>query len=162
MEKEEELYEPIKLALHEGFSANAECHLEVTANKISEGLKRFLDDQAVFILGTERRNPDIMGYITITHKTGYQERRLVVVEVKRESLTFDDIYQVKKYAEMFNAHYAFLISPEGFSEARRRFLRNGFLLSYFGYRTIIVMLFVEGKYLERDKFLCNRNPFMLL
>lgn len=159
MLKEKDLYEPVRLALQEKFKTKGICYLEVTANKISEKIKQVLDDQAVFILGTEKIIPDIMGYVTIEHQYGHKEKRLIVAEVKRDLLTFDNVYQVKKYVEMLNAYYTFLVSPQGFSEAHRRFIKNRSLLTCFGYKNIIVMRLIDEKFLEQDKELCYFDPF---
>lgn len=163
MPKEEEIYEPLKNSLQERFSLIGECHLEVTASKISEKIKRLLDDQVVFILENEKKRPDLMGYVSIKSQPASENKRLIVVEVKRKALRLNNIYQTKMYAEMFSAHYAFLISPKGFNEVHRRFLKvRRTLLSYAaGYKNIIVMRLLDDSSLELDKELTLTDPFTL-
>lgn len=159
-EKEKDLYEPVMKALEKDFSVLGDCFFEITATRISNNMKRYLDDMIVLILGTEGKKPDIMGIVKIKHKSGYEEKQLLVVEVKIGSLSFDDLYQLKKYAEMFSAQYAILVSPEGFDQARRIFIKNRQLLTYFGYRSIWPACLVDKEFLEYDKELCYGNPLI--
>ncbi len=161
MPKEEDLYEPIKKTLQEKFSVIGECHLEVTASKIGEEIKQLLDDQAVFILENEKKKPDLMGYVSTVCQSASENKRLIVVEVKSDALRLNNIYQVKLYAEMFPAHYAFLISPRGFNEVHRRFLkvRRSLLSFAAGYRNITVMRLLDDASLELDNELNITDPF---
>ena len=154
--KEKDLYEPIKTILEKTFSKIGENYFEITASSISDHIKKFLDDHEVLILGTENKRPDIMGIVNIQHETGYISKRLIIIEVKSGVLNFDDIYQLKKYAEMFNAYYAILVSPEGLDETRRRFLKYRNLLLYMGYKTIYIAKFYEND-LEYDNQLYYRE-----
>ena len=148
MVNEEELYEPIRKTLEEKFNNIGECYLEVTAQRISDKIRKGLDDHSVFILETEEKKPDIMGFVQVYSQLGYIDTRLIVVEVKNKSLTLRNIYQIKMYAEIFQARYAFLISPQGFSEARRRFLKYRYLLNFEGTRNITIMKFLNGNILK--------------
>ena len=162
LDSEKDLYEPVRQALRQRFAKKGECHLEVTATGISQDIKRLLDDSAVYILETENKKPDLLGYVVVRFESGSESRRLVVAEVKKASLTLDDIYQVKMYAEMFDARHAFLISPAGFKEARRRFLRQRWSVLSIGgtYEHITVMRLLEDGSLELDEELCHSNPFL--
>ncbi len=154
--KEEELYLPVMKLLETMFAEVGECHLEISASGISEGMKKHLDDPAINILQTESKKPDIFGYI-LAEKSYFKRR--IVVEIKKGHLTIDDVYQVKKYAEILDAYYAFLISPKGFKEIYRRFLLQRHApLSISGYQPIIIMRFT-GDTLERDEELCYSDPF---
>ncbi len=156
--KEKDLYEPASKALLQKFSEKGECHLEVTADAIGEQLKQVLDDHAVSILETEKKKPDLLGFLNV--KVGYESKKLIVAEVKSKSLTLENIYQLKMYGEMLGAHFSFLISPKGFSEARRRFLihRYGVLQISTGGKRISVMQLKEDT-LVPDEELCSDNPF---
>ena len=162
LDSEKDLYEPVRQALRQRFAEKGECHLEVTATGISQDIRRLLDDSAVYILEIENKKPDLLGYVVVKSESGFESKRLIVAEVKKASLTLDDIYQVKMYAEMFDARYAFLISPTGFKEARRRFLRHRWgVLSIGGtYERITVMRLLEDGSLELDEELCHSNPFL--
>lgn len=65
------------------------------------------------------------------------------------------------YAEMFLAHYAFLISPRGFNEVHRRFLkaRRPLLSFEAGYRNITVMRLLDDASLELDNEISITDPF---
>ncbi|PWI49518.1 hypothetical protein CEE45_01625 [Candidatus Heimdallarchaeota archaeon B3_Heim] len=159
MIKEEALYEPIKKALEEKFNNIGKCFLEITSKKIEDSIKKILDDHSVFILETEDKKPDLMGYVLVPSESGFIDKRLVVVEVKNKELKIADIYQIKMYAEVFNTRYAFLISPQGFSEARRRFLQHRFLLHFGGVQSITIMQLLEDYSLKRDNILSYIDPF---
>ena len=156
---EKDLYEPTRRTLESMFAPVGECYLEISANGISEEMKQHLDDPAVTILPTESKKPDIFGYILAKISEQSESKRLIVAEVKRGYLSLDDLYQLKKYAEILDAYYAFLVSPLGFNEIRRRFLmkRHG-PLSLPGYRRITVMRFTHNT-LERDGDLSYMDPF---
>ncbi len=159
--KEKDLYEPARKALLQKFSEKGECHLEVTATAIGEQLKLVLDDQAVYILETEKKKPDLLGFLKVKSELGYESKKLIVAEVKSKSLTLEDIYQLKMYSEMLGSHFAYLISPKGFSEARRRFLiyRHSVLQISTGVRQISVLQLTEEDTLVTDEKLCSYRPF---
>ena len=159
--KEEDLYEPTRKALLQKFFEKGECHLEVTAAAIGELLKQVLDDHAVYILETEKKKADLLGFLNVKYESGYESKKLIVAEVKSKSLTLEDIYQLKKYGEMLGAHFSFLISPKGFCEARRRFLihRHGVLQISTGGKQISVMQLTEEDTLVPDEELCSYAPF---
>lgn len=160
MVKEEDLYKPVRKALEEMFSRKGTCKSEVTSQKISDSIKKRLDDYSIFLLETEDKRPDLMGFVHVLSKSGHIDKRLIVVEVKNRGLTLRDIYQVKMYAEIFFARFAFLISPQGFNEARRRLIKNRFLLGYAGgFGSITVMQLLEDNSLKRDEGLCFLDPF---
>jgi len=62
-----------------------------------------------------------------------------VAEVKKR-ITLTSIYQTKRYAEILNAEYALLISPQPLSERKRRFIirRKPAITSYYPNRQIII------------------------
>jgi len=117
---EEELYELIIYALKEKFSQLGECYLENTSRKFSDKLKGHLEDYSLFILNVEKMSPDLTGYLI--KKDTYSEAKYIIVAEVKLKPTLKDIYQTKRYAEILNASYAFLISPNKLSPERRRFL----------------------------------------
>ena len=134
---ESDLYEPIKEALKVAFP---KLYLEVTATKIDDYMKEALDDQALAILLKERKRPDLMGF------TGQIEnRKIAVVEVKDDKLGLDSIYQIKKYAEILGAQYAFLIYTEKLPEELRRFLERKLeVLAYSAGARIILIRYLKN------------------
>jgi len=64
--------------------------------------------------------PDITGFVK---KDSASLREFVVVEVKTTPIKLDDIYQTRKYAELFDARYALLISTSEIPEKITRLSR---------------------------------------
>ena len=63
--------------------------------------------------------PDIVGYVESN-----QGKRIFTAEVKRGSLTVQDIYQAKMYKELFGATFGFLIGTQPVPEELKRLSRN--------------------------------------
>ena len=118
---EEKLYQLIIYALEEEFSQLGECYLENTSRKFSEKLKNQLDDYPLFILSVEKMSPDVTGYVIPKGMGVRKSKDIIVAEIKIKP-TLKDIYQTKRYAEILNASYALLISPNKLSPERRRYL----------------------------------------
>ena len=132
---EGELYEPVRYYLQKQFAQFGECEFEITARKIPEKVKKWLDDPALFI--REKIFPDMMGYFIPNRSkippNGFH-RGLIITEVKIEQPRIRDIIQTKVYAEAFGASFAYLISSEDMIEEIRRFLRQRrSILSYYAH-----------------------------
>lgn len=105
---EKEYYPQIKAKLEELLKIKtSNFHLEITANrKFTEKLKIEIPPQRDIILNfLKKAAPDITGFI-------YDSSDFVVVEFKKKRIELDDIYQTKKYRELFNSKFTFLISSE--------------------------------------------------
>lgn len=125
---EKELYEPIKEYLEKAFRLKfGNCYLEVTANgSFSELIKRGVRNDIIFSFLGKKASPDLTGFI---HTQGNQWfvvwsnsdiQDFITVEIKRERLTLQDVYQAKMYGDLFQAKYALLISTEPIPEEIRR------------------------------------------
>lgn len=161
MRREEQLYEPIKKALHreledyinsEKERASSEffgrVHLEITANgHFSERLKEVLDDDALSIIRVEKFSPDIMGFI---QKNPYIQE-LITVEVKAEKIKIKHISTAKLYADIFRAKYGMLISPKRLPEEIKRFISNRYEIR----GNVIIAQFDE----PTDKFKFNKKLY---
>lgn len=137
--EEKSLYKSVVNVLDRKFRSLGECHFEVTAEgKFSHKLERKLDDYALFIFKEEKYSPDITGFLIKKETYGTPEK-IIVAEVKKR-IRLTSIYQTKRYAELLNAEYALLISPEPLSERKRRFIirRKPAITSYFPNRQIII------------------------
>ena len=158
---ESEIYERVRTALLDRFEPKGECYLWVTANKIPEEVKEFLDTDALMILSAQKRRPDLTGYIIVEKPHPSISKRVIVVEVKDSSPSLEDIYQTKKYADLFSAEYAFLISTERLTTIRWRFLQGHPHMLKFGvaYWNIAVMYLQEDGTLEHDRNLRSGTPF---
>ena len=158
---EKVLYAPIMRTIEKMFSVNGECFIEITADGLNDQVKKILPEKSMYMLLQEKKRPDLMGiakgFVGLT-------KRQFVVEVKTGILTFDDIYQLKLYAEMLNSDEAFLISPEGMNHERIVFLRdNPSMLSYSaGNRRITVLQFnIANEELNFIQELKQPSPFEL-
>lgn len=110
MRKEKEYYPMIKVKLEDLLKTRtANFYLEITANKkFSDNLKAEIREGRDIIYRFLREaSPDITGFIKDKYSSDF-----IVVEFKREKIKLDDIYQTKKYRELFNAKFTFLISSE--------------------------------------------------
>ena len=156
MSKESELWEKIRVPLENQFMRLGDCHLEVTANRnVSDRMKRALKEDVLYMfkfLGPKGFFPDLMGFVEARYGN-----EIITVEVKREKISFRDIFQARAYSEFFNAKYGLLISPAPIPEVIRRFLiRNSQIYSYaVGYNKITICRFKE----EDDSFECDRELY---
>lgn len=97
--------------------------------------------------------PDITGFITKDSGTEF-----VVIEIKNEELKLDHIYQTRKYADLFVAKFAFLVSTEELPEELKRLQKVVHSLLYLGsYREFVLVHFDErtGSFTDR----APENPF---
>lgn len=92
-------------------------YLEITARgKFSGTLKGQIPAHRDIIFSfLKEAAPDITGFVVREHV-----RDFIVVELKNKAAKLDDIYQTKKYADLFDARYALLVSTEEIPEEMRR------------------------------------------
>src|SRR5216684_4331428 len=120
---ERSYYESVKVWLEQILKEKyASFHLEITANRqFSNVLQSQIDDYRELIFAfLNEAAPDITGFVT---KDSSSLREFIVVEVKTTPIKLDDIYQVRKYAELFDARYALLISTSEIPEKITRLCR---------------------------------------
>lgn len=133
---EEELYDPVKEYFYKKFSQFGKCEFEITSTKIPEKVKKWLDDPALHFIRVEKKLPDIIGRFKPDRSKklpyGFYEG-LIITEVKDKEPTVKDITQIKSYAEIFDATFAYLISSKAMIEEVQRFLsKRPLLLYYYG------------------------------
>lgn len=120
--REKDYYEPVKKEFERLFKGKA--HLEITANKrYSNKLKAaFHEEREIIFKFLKEAVPDILGFIKPTMLAEFFETAsdFVIIEIKSEILKLDDIYQARKYAELFNAQHAFLVSTEEIPDELKR------------------------------------------
>lgn len=112
MKKEEKkYYPPIKDKMEELLNSRvSSVYLEITADKeFSDRLKNDIRPERNIIFNFLRTvRPDITG---IVKDSGYFSD-FVVIEFKKGKIELNDIYQTKRYRELFNAKFTFLVSLE--------------------------------------------------
>jgi hypothetical protein len=119
--KERELYEPVRAALERSFAAiGKKTFSETRATKgLGEPLKALIPQNLEILFRFLNYKPDVVGYAESTHGN-----QIFTAEVKRGSLTVQDIYQAKMYKELFGATFGFLIGTQPVPEELKRLLRT--------------------------------------
>jgi len=105
---EKEYYPLIKTKIEELLNKKfSGVYLEITADKnFSEILKNKIRPERNIIFNFLKNiRPDITGFIE-------DSSDFIVIEFKKGRIELNDIYQTKKYRELFNAKFTFLISLE--------------------------------------------------
>src|SRR5574341_1944158 len=117
--QEREYYAPIKSRLEERLREKAvHAYLELTADtNFSEILKSAIPRGHEIIFNFLRSSrPDIAGYLT----DKYGGKHFIIAEIKLGSHKLEDIYQLRRYADLFTAQFAFLLSPQPVPEELKR------------------------------------------
>lgn len=116
--KEQDYYSIVQRTFMELFeSKGCRAYFEITANKkFSNMLKSKLSDyRHIIFYFLKDVAPDITGFI---EKDGFTD--FVIIEIKNEQIKLDHIYQARKYADLFEAKFAFLVSTEEIPEEIKR------------------------------------------
>ena len=153
--QERDLYEPVRARLQQVIqTAFPEFHLEITAQGVfSNKLKSQIpQDREIVFKFLKEAAPDITGFVKKEYSTDF-----IVVEVKNEMLKLEDIYQARKYAELFDARYAILVSLEEIQEEIKRLSRVVYsLLSLPAGEQLVITIFnIERGFVEWFP----QNPF---
>lgn len=117
-EKEKSYYPLVKQQVTELFeSKGCKVYLEITANKkFSNKIKGKIPDHRQIIFSfLNNVAPDITGFIEKGSLTDF-----VIIEIKKEKIKLYHIYQARKYAELFEAKLAFLVSTKQIPEEIKR------------------------------------------
>lgn len=133
-------YESIKAWLEQILKEKyASFHLEITADRqFSNVLQAQIDSNRDLIFAfLKEAAPDITGFVK---KDSSSPREFLVVEIKANPIKLDDIYQVRKYAELFDARYALLVSNWEIPEKITRLSRVVFpLLTLPAYKQVTLV-----------------------
>ena len=156
MVKEQELYEPIRKYLLEKFNDKfGETILEDThAGDFSHLIKKEIPEYHEIIFSFLRKEkPDLTGYVKKDYGVDF-----ITVEIKNAPISLDDVYQAKKYADLFQAKYGFLISSRVIPiEIKRLHKRMYILRTSVGYERLILAQWSIFKNEIIDWF--ERSPF---
>jgi len=154
---EKEYYGVIKEKLTELFRGKGvDVYLEITANGVfSNRIKSKIPHGREIIFSFLRKlAPDI---------TGFVERgvlpEFVVVEVKRNEIALEDIYQLRKYADLFDAKFSFLVSLKPIPEEIKRLSKAIYaILARPSIYHVFVLTYFDGKSGEFVEWF-EENPF---
>lgn len=156
---EKDYYEPVKKEFERLFKGKA--HLEITASKIySNKLKAALpEDKEIIFKFLKEAVPDILGFIKPNALEEFLEtsRDFIMIEIKDEVLKLDYIYQARKYAELFNAQRAYLVSTKEIPEELKRLSKVVYSLLSLPSSKLILAHFDEKTNRVVDWF--KENPF---
>jgi len=109
------LYEPVLIELKRLFeSVGVAASLEITAttgasDKVAQAIVPGLEILFAFLSSNK---PDILGVD--------DKRRWIVAEIKDGGLGLEDVYQAKKYKELFSAPFGFLVTAAPIPTRLRR------------------------------------------
>lgn len=152
---EKKYYEPIRKEFEELFKDKGEISLEITANKkFSNKLKAQISHQREIIFYfLKEAAPDILGFRKRDCGIDF-----IVIEVKDEVIKLDHIFQTRKYAELFDAKFAFLVSTQEIPEEIKKLSKVVYpLLSLPAYKKLILVHFNKETNQFVDWF--EENPF---
>ena len=116
---EKELYELVRRHLWDCFQPPKfdDVYLAVTSNgnfpeEILAHVSQY--EEIIFAFLKKKNSPDITGFVKLVTKTEpkYAAFKFITVEIKNAVIKLEDIYQAKRYADLFKAQYGFLISTK--------------------------------------------------
>jgi hypothetical protein len=97
--------------------------LDITADGFPRRAQALLQSNVLFLLNNRDARPDLFGHIGPDCTEAYGRRDfLLTVEVKAGVPTIHDVFQAKKYGELYWAPVALLVSTELLDERLRRLL----------------------------------------
>lgn len=123
--KEKDYYEPVKAVFEQLFKEKGNVYLEITAEKpFSNKLKSEITHRDIIFYFLKEARPDITGFI----KMSTYSTRFIIIEIKDEALKLDHIYQTKKYLDLLDAWFVFLVSTEEIPEELKKLSKTIFPL----------------------------------
>ena len=155
--REKEYYNVIKQKLEELFrEKGADAYLEITANRTfsNEIKKRIPPNRDIIFSFLKKAAPDITGIVKIN-----EGERFFAVEIKKDELKLDDIYQLKKYADLFETKYAFLVSMKPLPTEMKRLLESTLLLGKLSYDQLVFALAQFDWVNQKFEEWYEKNPF---
>jgi len=160
---EKVLYPNVKIALAtylQQLDSHIEIMLEITADKFPENVKPLIPDNVLFLLDNKETRPDLFGEIGPDCTLFYGQSKFVLtVEVKDGSPTINDVFQAKKYGELYSAPVALLISTELPEERLQRLLnQRPDILAYSGAYRRLYLCRYSGSTRTIDWWFENREP----
>ncbi len=97
--------------------------LDITADGFPQREQALLQNNVLFLLNNKEARPDLFGHIDPDCTQAYGRRDFVLtVEVKPGAPSIHDLFQAKKYGELYWAPVALLVSTELPEERLRRLL----------------------------------------
>jgi len=155
--QEKEYYKVIEAKLEELLRTKSDSfYLEITANKkFSNKLKAEVNrNRDIIFHFLKEAAPDVTGFIKGRYSSDF-----IVLEIKKDVIKLDHLYQTKKYAHLFNSKFAFLVSLQPIPEEIKRLHRSTHeLLSFISYHNTFVLVHFDDKSNEFVEWY-PENPF---
>lgn len=156
MKKESDYYEQIKSLFKDLFKQKGQpIHIEITSdgqpsNKIKEKIR---DDRNIIFSFLREARPDITGFIEEQYLS-----KFFVIEIKNEELKLDHIYQTRKYIDLFDAYFGFLVSTREIPTEIKKVVSTNFRMLDTGhYRNFCLCQYDESQNTIVDWY--KENPF---
>jgi hypothetical protein len=126
---EKDLYVPIKDYFSDvlAFNFNIDINCYVTDQVIPQEILN-VSKSVQEVENQYNYKPDLMFYIPSSNEIG-------IIEVKDDPLNLNDIYQAKRYSEIIEADYSFLISDNNFLNDDDQLIKNTEMSHIFNYYT---------------------------
>jgi hypothetical protein len=126
---EKDLYVPIKDYFSDvlAFNFNIDINCYVTDQVIPQEILN-VSKSVQEVENQYSYKPDLMFYIPSSKEIG-------IIEVKDDPLNLNDIYQAKRYSEIIEADYSFLISDNNFLNDDDQLIKNTEMSHIFNYYT---------------------------
>lgn len=109
MAKESDYYKPVEIVFDGLFRKKGSLYSEITAtgqpsNRIKEKIH---DNRNIIFSFLKEARPDITGF-----SVGKYSEKFFVIEVKNEEIKLEHLYQIRKYIDLFDAYFGFLVSTK--------------------------------------------------
>lgn len=156
--KEKDYYEPVKNAFEKLFNEKGTVYLEITSDKpLSNKLKaQTSKHRDIIFYFLKEAKPDITGFL---QRDGHSNS-MIVIEVKKDEIKLDNIYQARKYGELLETQFVFLVSPKEIPEEIKKLSSVTIdLLSLPYYKKLVLCQFDEKANQIVDWY--EENPFMV-
>lgn len=162
-ETERDLYEPIRDALITYLRQpddHITLNLEITADGFSQLMQHYLPDEVFNLTRNREFRPDLFGHIGPDCRDLYgMSTFTTVVEVKPSAPTLKDLFQAKRYGELYWAQVALLVSPEYPEVQLQRLLERRIdLLGYSGGQWLLYLCRYNRNNHAIDWWFDNREP----
>ncbi|MGI0023047.1 MAG: hypothetical protein ACRD9Q_09330 [Nitrososphaeraceae archaeon] len=106
--KEKNYYEPVKRVFEKLFKEKGDAYLEITADgQPSNKLKEKIRNRDIIFSFLNDARPDITGFLPQQFSS-----KFIIIEIKEGEIKLDHIYQTRKYIDLFEAYFGFLVSTK--------------------------------------------------
>jgi len=126
--RERELYRPVcdwlASFLRHKYRSAAVYVENTSSSSVAEFLRRHELTTYVPYWVTLEVPADVTGAAVLTRRPHRTLLRLAIVEVKRNAINLRDLSQGIGYAKVVQPHYAFIVSPKGWTENLQQLVRN--------------------------------------